>query len=144
MCLIWLKTNLLPWVMIWLTLFFGSNVTIYLTENPTFKEGLTYEIWMSEESIVMGWLWHCMESNCYYNWILWLFLRRFETLLQNLSCQSNVSRVYEIYEKIFTTKQSEKLFSKYCSNLKKSMESITTILTFYYWFKATEANIGRT
>ena len=33
----------------------------YLTENPTFKEGLTYEIWMSEDSIVMGWLWHCME-----------------------------------------------------------------------------------
>lgn len=144
MCLIWLKKNLLPWVMIWLTLFFWSNVTIYLTENPTCKEGLTYEIWMSEESIVMGWLWHCMESNCYYNWILWLFLRRFETLLQNLSYQSNVSRVYEIYEKIFTTKQSEKLFSKYYSNLKKSMESITTILTFYYWFKATEANIGRT
>ena len=82
------------------------------------------------------------KSNCYYNWILWLFLRRFETLLWNLLYQSNVSHVYEIHEKIFTTKQSEKLFSKYYSNLKKSMESITTILTFYYWFKATEATLG--
>ena len=32
----------------------GKQMLKYLTENPTFKEDLTYEIWISEDSIVMG------------------------------------------------------------------------------------------
>ena len=44
-------------------------------------------------------------------------LRRFETIAKSFSHQSKVSRVYEIYEKIFTTNQFGKPLSEYYSTL---------------------------
>jgi hypothetical protein len=91
----------------------------YLTDNPPDKKDPTYEDWMSGDSVVMGWLWHSMEPHvsttvefCDSSKKIW------DSIAESFAHQSNVSQVYEMYEKIFTTKQSGKPLSEYYSTLK--------------------------
>ncbi len=74
---------------------------------------------MSEDSIVMGWLWHSMESQvatkvefCDSSNKIW------DSIAEYFSHQNNVSWVYEIYKRIFNTEQSGKILSEYYSTLK--------------------------
>ena len=91
----------------------------YLIDNPPDKKDPTYEDWMSGDSVVMGWLWHSMEPHvsttvefCDFSKKIW------DSIVESFAHQSNVSQVYEMYEKIFTTKQSGKPLSEYYSTLK--------------------------
>ena len=67
----------------------------------------------------MGWLWHNMEPQ-----ITTIaafcdsFNKIWDSVAQSFSQQNNVSRVFELYEKIFTTRQSGKSLPEYYSNLK--------------------------
>jgi hypothetical protein len=38
-----------------------KRILKYLRDNSPNKGDKTYEDWMSEDSVVMGWLWHSME-----------------------------------------------------------------------------------
>jgi hypothetical protein len=59
--------------------------------------------WMSEDSVVMGWLSHSMKLQFATTVEFVIVLKRFGNLLQKLFCiRVMFSRVYEIYEKIFT------------------------------------------
>ena len=59
--------------------------------------------WMSEDSVVMGWLWRSMKLQFATTFEFVIVLKRFGNLLQKLFCiRVMFSRVYEIYEKIFT------------------------------------------
>lgn len=74
---------------------------------------------MSENLVVMGYLWHSMEPHsattvefCNSSKKIWY------STAEYCSHQSNVPRVYEIYEKILSTKQSGKSLFEYYSSLK--------------------------
>ena len=102
---------------------------IKLTDSKPNVKASNYEDWMNEDSIVMGWLWHSMEPHiattvefCDSSKKIW------DSVAESFSHQSKVSRVYEIYEKIFTTRQSGKPLSEYYSTLKNSWEQL-----LQYW-----------
>ena len=99
----------------------------YLTNNPLDKKDPTYEDWMSGDSIVMGcgdsivmgWLWHSMEPHVSTTVEFYDSSKKiWDSIAESFAHQSNFFKVYEMYEKIFTTKQSGKPLSEYYSTLK--------------------------
>ena len=91
----------------------------YWTNNPLDKKDPTYEDWMSGDSIVMGWLWHSMEPHVSTTVEFYDSSKKiWDSIAESFAHQSNFFKVYEMYEKIFTTKQSGKPLSEYCSTLK--------------------------
>lgn len=68
---------------------------------------------MSEDSIVMQWLWHSLEP-CIATAVEFCdsLKKTWDTLAESFAHQSNVSWAYKIYEKIFTMKQSRKPLSE--------------------------------
>lgn len=66
-------------------------------DNPPDKGGKTYEDWMSEDSVVMGWLWHSMKPYIATTVEFSDYSKKnWEFIVESFSHQSNVSRVYEI------------------------------------------------
>ncbi|KAF9605352.1 hypothetical protein IFM89_016487 [Coptis chinensis] len=77
------------------------------------------------KTIVMGWLWHSMEPHiattvefCNSSKKIW------NSLSESFSHQSNVPRVYDLYEQIFATKQSGRTLSEYYGTLKNLWEQL--------------------
>ncbi|KAL5724121.1 hypothetical protein ACHQM5_007422 [Ranunculus cassubicifolius] len=118
-------TNYLAWshaVKVYLK---GKKKLKYLTDDPPNSKDPTYDDWGCEDAIVMGWLWHSMEAHiattvefCETSKSIW------NSLNESFSHQSNVSRVYELYEQIFSMKQGDKSLPEYYSTMKNLWEQL--------------------
>ena len=67
----------------------------------------------------MGWLWHSLERNvtttiefCDFSLAIW------DSIAKQFSNQNKVSHVYELFEKIFATRQFGRPLPDYYSDLK--------------------------
>ncbi|KAF9601707.1 hypothetical protein IFM89_022236 [Coptis chinensis] len=103
----------------------GKRKLKYLTDDPPDPQDDKYEDWLCEDSLVMSCLWHSMEPHiattvefCESSKSIW------NSLSESFSQQNNVSRVFEIYEKIFSMKQSSRPLTEYYSNLKNLWEQL--------------------
>ena len=111
----------------------GKKKLKYLTYPQPDVKASNYEDWMSEDSIVMRWLWN-LTLLLFLNFVI--LQRRFGTIAESFSHQSNVTQVYEIYEKLFPTMQSGKPLYEYYSTL-KFMGAVITVAS-YHKFGTTE------
>ena len=113
-----------------------ENKIEYSTNKPPDKGDPIYEDWMSEDSIVIGWLWHSMEPRiattvefCDSSKKIW-----------ESSAESFLHRVmflgYMRYMRSFSLQRS---LGDHCLSTKKFVESITAVSSLYYRFGAIEA-----
>lgn len=85
----------------------------------------------AEDSVVMGWLWRSMELHIATAIEFVILLKGFGNLLQKLFCiRVMFSRVYEMYEKIFTTGQSGRALSIIFLSKFKFLSSLRGILEY--------------
>ena len=97
----------------------GKKKSRYISELPPPTDDKDYDDWCCEDSCVMGWIWHSLEPQvattvefCDTSKAIW------DSLAESFSTQSNVSRVYELYEQIFAMRQSGRSLPDYYSSLK--------------------------
>ncbi|KAH7837531.1 hypothetical protein Vadar_014893 [Vaccinium darrowii] len=103
----------------------GQRQTKFITDLPPAKGDAALPDWEQEDSLLMGQFWHSLEPHvaitvefCDTTKQIW------DALADCFSQQNNVSRVFELYEKIFTTKQSGKPLFDYYSTLKSLWDQL--------------------
>lgn len=103
----------------------GKREMKFITDSPPPKGDASLSDWEAEDSDLMCRLWHSLEPHvaitvefCDTSKQIW------DALAESFSQKSNVSRVFELYEQIFTTKQSGKSLPEYYSTLKSLWDQL--------------------
>ncbi|KAL3751835.1 hypothetical protein ACJRO7_012637 [Eucalyptus globulus] len=91
----------------------------YLTTDPPDENSRDYNGWMRENDTLLVWLWNSMEPSIAANVMFHTTAKGvWDDLMESYSQDKNMSRVYELYEKIFNFKQGDKSLGEYYSALK--------------------------
>ena len=74
----------------------------YIESVAPAKDSKDYEDWVSENYVVMSWLWNSMEPTvCSSVMFLSSAKEIWESVHETFSMENNVSRVYEVYQNLF-------------------------------------------
>ncbi|KAL3721854.1 hypothetical protein ACJRO7_034230 [Eucalyptus globulus] len=97
----------------------------YLTTDPPNENSRDYNGWMRENDTLLVWLWNSMEPSIAANVMFHTTAKEvWDDLMESYSQDKNMSRVYELYEKIFNFKQGDKSLGEYYSALKGMWEEL--------------------
>ncbi|XP_030521717.1 uncharacterized protein LOC115734883 [Rhodamnia argentea] len=97
----------------------------YLTTEPPDANAKEYGDWMTKNNTVLVWLWNSMEPSIAANVMFHTTTKgEWDDLMQGNSQDKNMSRVYELYEKIFNFKQGDNSLGEYYSALKGMWEEL--------------------
>ncbi|XP_018716081.2 uncharacterized protein LOC108954493 [Eucalyptus grandis] len=97
----------------------------YLTTDPPDENSRDYSGWMRENDTLLVWLWNSMEPSIATNVMFHTTAKGvWGDLMESYSQDKNMSRVYELYEKIFNFKQGDKSLGEYYSALKGMWEEL--------------------
>ncbi|KAK3420744.1 hypothetical protein EUGRSUZ_G01582 [Eucalyptus grandis] len=97
----------------------------YLTTHPPDENSRDYHGWMRENDTLLVWLWNNMEPSIAANVMFHTTAKGvWDDLMESYSQHKNMSRVYELYEKIFNFKQGDKSLGEYYSALKGMWEEL--------------------
>jgi hypothetical protein len=96
--------NYLVWARALKIFLHGKGRLKYLTDYPPDKGDKTYEDWMSEDSVVMGWLWHSMEPHIATTVEFSdSFKKIWDSIAESFSHQSNVCQLYGLGDHCLST-----------------------------------------
>ncbi|KAF7115772.1 hypothetical protein RHSIM_RhsimUnG0047900 [Rhododendron simsii] len=103
----------------------------FITDLPPPKGDASLPEWEEEDSDLMCRLWHSLEPHIgttieFYDTSKQIW----DALAESFSQRNNVSRIFELYEKIFMTKQSGKSLFEYYSTLKSLWDKLLQHLPF--------------
>ncbi|XP_057799090.1 uncharacterized protein LOC131014928 isoform X1 [Salvia miltiorrhiza] len=118
-------SNYLLWSRAFL-LFLGSQKKkTHVLSDPVASTDLKYDAWSADDCAVMTWLLNSLEDSVSKN-IMFLETAKamWDTLRQMYSNDKNVSRVFELYEKLFSHTQSGQTVNDYFSTLKGLADEI--------------------
>ncbi|KAL5709075.1 hypothetical protein ACHQM5_019801 [Ranunculus cassubicifolius] len=96
-----------------------------LTDDALSSSDPTYEDWMASNSMVLTWLWHSMESKVLTNvQFLPTAKQVWSSLKEMYSHENNISRIYDLFEALFKTKQGDRPLDEYYSTMKGLWEEL--------------------
>uniref|UniRef100_A0A5B7BNP0 Retrotransposon Copia-like N-terminal domain-containing protein n=1 Tax=Davidia involucrata TaxID=16924 RepID=A0A5B7BNP0_DAVIN len=97
----------------------------YLLENPLVADDKNFEDWWSENSMVMTWLWNSMEPYVVCNVQLLKTAKQIWGSLEEMYSQEhNVSRIYELFERLFNIQQGNRSLTEHYGTLKGLWEEL--------------------
>ncbi|KAF9612501.1 hypothetical protein IFM89_000423 [Coptis chinensis] len=96
-----------------------------LTDDPPNSNDSTYEDWMASNSMVLTWLWNSMEPKVLTN-VQFLPTEKqvWSSLKEMYSQENNLSRIYDLFESLFKTKQGDQPIDEYYSTMKGLWEEL--------------------
>ncbi|XP_043700459.1 uncharacterized protein LOC122651218 [Telopea speciosissima] len=122
-------SNYTLWVQAVQTYLYAKDKVQHLTEDPPSYDPkdktstAAYTTWMRDNSTVKIWLWNSMEPAIVSNVMYHSTAKGVWTDLRGTYSQAkNVSRIYEIYEKLFTHKQGDRSLSEFFGSFKGLIE----------------------
>ncbi|KAF9597619.1 hypothetical protein IFM89_020098 [Coptis chinensis] len=95
-----------------------------LTDDPPNSNDSTYEDWMGSNSMVLTWLWNNMEPKVLTNVQFSPTAKRVWSSLKMYSQENNISRIYDLFESLFKTKQGDQPIDEYYSTMKGLWEEL--------------------
>ncbi|KAF9589938.1 hypothetical protein IFM89_029554 [Coptis chinensis] len=96
-----------------------------LTGDPPDSTDPTYEDWMASNSMVLTWLWNSMEPKVLTNVQFLPTAKRVWSSLKEMYSQENdISRIYDLFESLFKTKQGDQPIDEYYSTMKGLWEEL--------------------
>ena len=80
----------------------GRKNLKYIESNPLSKDSKDYEDWVSDNYLVMSWLWNSMDPTISSS-VMFLSTAKaiWVSVPKSFSIEKNVSRVYEVYQNLF-------------------------------------------
>ena len=80
----------------------------HLTQPPPDAKDSAFEDWYAEDSAVVSWMMNSMESSVAHGVMLLRPTKKiWDTLKMMYGYEQNISRVFEVYEQIFTLKMGD-------------------------------------
>ncbi|XP_043687731.1 uncharacterized protein LOC122638944 [Telopea speciosissima] len=103
----------------------------YITDDPPDRDPkdpttfTVHEEWMRENSIVKIWLWNNVEPAIASN-VMFHSLAKdvWNDLRESFSQERNISRMYDLYEKLFNFQQGDETLNEYCASYKGMVEEL--------------------
>lgn len=103
-------------------LYYAKGKFHCLTIHPLAENSKDYSDWMRENDALLVWLWNSMEPSIVDVMFHTTAKGVWDDLMESYLQDKNMSRFYELYEKIFNFKQGDKSLEKYYSALKGMWE----------------------
>ncbi|XP_042502356.1 uncharacterized protein LOC122079725 [Macadamia integrifolia] len=97
----------------------------YTTSDPPKEFDTGYAQWQKENALILIWLWNSMEPYVAANVMLHSIAKGvWNDLKETYSQEKNMTRIYDIYEKLFQFRQSDKPLSEYYSTFRGMVEEL--------------------
>ncbi|XP_043693371.1 uncharacterized protein LOC122643864 [Telopea speciosissima] len=97
----------------------------YLTMEPVDSTDDKYDDWKAENATLLCWLWNSMEPSIASNVMFHKTAKGvWNELKESYSQDTNLSRIYDVYERFFSFKQDGKSLGEYYSSLKGMWEEL--------------------